>query len=167
MVTNGVEIYQDKLTFADIRRRIDQCYFPYHDALHDLIEATHLKFGACLLLDCHSMPSTSVKDPSLAQTDIILGDRFGTSCAEWITDYIHDILIKEGFAVRRNRPYAGGFTTSHYSQPDQKIHTIQIELSRKLYMDEDTITRRANIHPLKKRLTRLIETLSALDPNSL
>lgn len=170
MVTKGAPIYNNLLSFNDIRQRIDLCYFPYHAALNTLIEETRLNFGACLLIDCHSMPShqkSASKDQALRHTDIVLGDRFGTSCAEWITDYAQSILTHQGFAVRRNRPYAGGFTTSHYSQTGHKIHTLQIEINRALYMDEDSITRRATFHEVKQRLSLLIEALSSLDPNDL
>lgn len=170
MVTSGTLIYDSPLSFTDIRRRIDLCYFPYHAALNTLIEETRLNSGACLLVDCHSMPShkkSASKDPALRHTDIVLGDRFGTSCAEWITDYAQSILTHQGFAVRRNRPYAGGFTTSHYSQTGHKIHTLQIELNRALYMDEDTITRKATFHEIKQRLLPLVQALSTLNPNDL
>lgn len=170
MVTNGADIYPDKLQFSEVRNRIETLYHPYHAALRQLIEETRTTFGACLLIDCHSMPSIGGPmdtDPGLSRTDIILGDRFGSSCAEWITDLVHKTLKKEGFVVKRNRPYAGGFTTQHYSDPAHNIHTLQIEINRYLYMNEETVTRLPELQNIRLKLQAVIEQLSRLDAESL
>lgn len=168
IVTNGSEIYRELLPFSEARRRIDRLYHPYHAALRQLIDTTHHQFGACLLIDCHSMPSRI--DPSQTTgriPDIILGDRFGTSCAEWITDLVHGLLEDQGFVVRRNRPYAGGFTTDHYGEPTHRVHTLQIELNRALYMDEENICRLDTFPDIQRRLEGMIKQLSTLPPKDL
>lgn len=168
IVTNGADIYREKLTFSDAHHRIDSLYHPYHATLKQLIETTRNQFGACLLIDCHSMPSRI--EPKSAKgriPDIILGDRFGTSCAEWVSDVAHAVLESQGFSVLRNRPYAGGFTTDHYGNPAQRVHTLQIELNRALYMDEETITRRSEFEEIKAKLEGFIQRLSTLDPKDL
>ena len=170
VVTNGVEIYKERLQFDEVKNRIETIYHPYHAALRQLIEETRQQFGGCLLVDCHSMPSIGGpmdSDPGLSRTDIILGNRFGTSCADWITDWAQSVLEKEGFVVRKNRPYAGGFTTQHYGNPFDKVHTLQIELNRVLYMDEESVTRLEEIETIKKKLQSLIEAFSTIDPTRL
>ncbi len=165
VVTNGSEIYRDKLLFGEIKQRIDSLYHPYHAALQQLIEKTHQQFGTCLLIDCHSMPSIGGPmdtDMGTSRTDIILGDRFGTSCDGWITDFVHETLLKEGFVVKRNRPYAGGFTTQHYSNPQSRTHVLQIELNRDLYMDEENITRLPELIEIKAKLHTLVKALSEI-----
>lgn len=170
LVTNGSNIYGDKLNFEEIRNRIEKLYHPYHAALRKLIDDTQSIFGACLLIDCHSMPSIGGPmdtDSGTTRTDIILGDRFASSCAEWVTNLAQTTLEKEGFIVRRNRPYAGGFTTHHYGEPNKRIHTLQIELNRELYMDEENITRLDDMANVKQRLQPLIERLCAINSDRL
>ncbi|SCA57526.1 N-formylglutamate amidohydrolase [Candidatus Terasakiella magnetica] len=165
MVTNGNNIYAHKLKFEEADQRIKKIYHPYHSALRQMIEQTHKAYGACLLIDCHSMPSGISKSgsPPHDYADIILGDRFGSSCASWITDHLQNLLEDEGFIVKRNRPYAGGFTTQHYGRPDQHIHTVQIELNRALYMDEATISPNEGFEKIKKHLNNIIAQLSIID----
>jgi N-formylglutamate amidohydrolase len=170
VVTNGANIYAHKLDFEEVRTRIEALYHPYHAALRQLIDETRTHFGACLLIDCHSMPSIGGPmdcDQGDSRTDIILGDRFSSSCASWITDIAQTSLEQEGFVVKRNRPYAGGFTTLHYGQPSMRVHTLQIELNRVLYMNEEDITRLDAINTIKERLQPMIERLCAIDPDKL
>ena len=58
VVANGEEIYRGKLRFAEALGRVNRFYHPYHAALKRLIDQTRQRFGYCLLLDCHSMPSS-------------------------------------------------------------------------------------------------------------
>lgn len=170
VVTNGAHIYKEKLQFSAVRERIETLYHPYHAALRQLIEETRGQYGACLLIDCHSMPSIGGpmdNDDGNSRTDIILGDRFGTSCSEWISDFAQEILENQGFVVKRNRPYAGGYTTYHYGMPDQRVHTLQIELNRELYMDEENITRLPELEVIKKKFAVLIEKLSTITADQL
>ncbi len=165
IVTNGADIYRNKLHFPEIDERIKRLYHPYHAALRRLIEETRERFGTCLLIDCHSMPSGSPTpngDFQRIEADIILGDRFGTSCDSWITERTQHLLETQGFSVKRNRPYAGGFTTQHYGEPARQIHVLQIELNRALYMDEDYITPLPQLTDVKRRLQAAIEELNDL-----
>src|ERR1700748_365181 len=59
IVANGENIYADKLLFADAERRIECLYHPYHQMLRRLVQETSAIFGGYLLVDCHSMPSSS------------------------------------------------------------------------------------------------------------
>jgi len=170
VVTNGANIYEGKLNFEEVVDRINYIYHPYHATLLDMIENTLDQFGTCLLIDCHSMPSGLPTPDGHIQsidTDIILGDRFGTSCSPWITDRVQNILEKEGFSVRRNRPYAGGFTTQHYGDPTQQVHTLQIELNRALYMNEKAVTPLNDLALIKERFTHIVENINMLATSKL
>ena len=151
VVSNGEKIYRDKLTFIEAETRINDFYWPYHQTLKTLIDDTKNKFGYCILLDCHSMPSgtTKYKNSYRSSTgrlgDIVLGDCYGTSCHRDIINSAIDILSGYGFSIRRNIPYAGGFITRNYGKPRESVHAIQIELNRALYMDEKLIERLDNI----------------------
>jgi N-formylglutamate amidohydrolase len=166
VVRDGAEIYTKKITFAEAQSRIDTYYKPYHGTLRGLIETTHKQFGCAVLIDCHSMPSVGGpldQDIGAARPDIVLGDRFGTSCARRLTDMIERALAMQGFAVVRNNPYAGGFSTEHYGRPALGLHALQIEINRALYMDEDKIERSAGIKRVTHAITTLVRAMGEVD----
>jgi N-formylglutamate deformylase len=96
----------------------------------------HREFGAAMLIDCHSMPSTTGPKDERPRADMVLGDRYGTSCVAAIAETMEEVLRAKGYAVSRNKPYAGGFITEHYGNPAAGLHAIQLEINRGLYMDE-------------------------------
>lgn len=163
IVASRREIYRSKLSFTEAERRIDGVYKPYHTALRDLINRTWNMFGFCILIDCHSMPSTGLPVEGNGQgIDIVLGDRSGLACAPVITDTLEEVLTELGYRVTRNNPYAGGFTTQNYGEPAAGIHAIQIEINRTLYMDEVTLQRRSSFARLKADLNTVIQRVAAL-----
>jgi N-formylglutamate amidohydrolase len=168
IVSYGEEIYADKLKFSEIKKRIDTCYKPYHSALQELVEETRRKFGFCLLIDCHSMPSNcSSSRNGQGPNDMVLGDCYGTACAPQIIESADHFLSDMGLKVARNDPYAGGYTTRHYSAPEDSIHALQIEVNRALYMDEDRITRGENLPHLVEKISQFIGELVKLDHKAL
>lgn len=170
VVTSGDEIYRGKLRFDEVRRRIDRLYYPYHEALQRLLDQTRTKFGACLLIDCHSMPSIGGPmdcDPGLKRFDAVLGDRFGTSCSSVATRTAERILRDLGYSVGRNSPYAGGYCTHHYGRPQAQMHALQIEINRGLYMDEQSVTEVPGMADVKSRIRQLIEGLASLNARAL
>ena len=167
VVANGAEIYQRKLTFSEAMERLRGCYWPYHQALRSLLDETLRQFGYCILIDCHSMPSAGGpgdmdQGPSLV--DMVLGDNHGTACAPAVMETAAQTLRAEGFSVNRNTPYAGGFVTRHYGRPTQGVHTLQIEINRALYMDEQRILRGPGLPRLSEQMGRLVADLSRIDP---
>ena len=166
IVTDGDDIYHAPLRFEDARHRIETFHRPYHEALKQLLVATRERFGCCLLVDCHSMPSGAAPRSSSRSkpADVVLGDFFGTACAPDVTDTARKALQSVGFQVACNKPYSGGFTTRHYGRPDDGIHVLQIEINRGLYMDEKRIRRGAGMAELTRRITLLVGTLVGIDP---
>jgi N-formylglutamate amidohydrolase len=165
VVANGAEIYRGKLRFAEAAQRIERCYKPYHLALAGLVGATRRRFGLCLLVDCHSMPSVGgpmERDAGEARVDIVLGDCFGGSAAPDVMAAAEAAFRALGYRVARNAPYAGGFTTRHYGQPAQGVHALQIEINRALYMDEATMTRKPHLVRLAREMEQVIAALSTL-----
>ena len=167
VVSSGEAIYRRKLPFAEAEQRVRQCWEPYHSALAGLIARTREQFGACLLVDCHSMPGGAAQVGSgggFAGTqgvDIVLGDAHGTACAARIARRVEAVLVEQGFMVRRNEPYAGGYVTRHYGRPREGVHALQIEVARRLYMDETRIARLPGFGALAQRLATLVQTLCA------
>ncbi|MEX2450411.1 MAG: N-formylglutamate amidohydrolase [Rhodospirillales bacterium] len=170
VIANGEEIYRSRLPYAEAERRIENYYKPYHGALNGLLDQTRERFGAYLLIDCHSMPSIGGpmdNDPGLQRVDFVLGDGYGTSCAPAVTQRAEAVLKESGFLVTRNNPYAGGFTTRHYGHPAEGRHTLQIEVNRALYMDERAITPTAGFAALSAKITLLIAALADIDSGTL
>lgn len=136
VVGDGQDIYRERLDVDDALKRIEILYKPYHRALRRLINGAHRAFGTAIVVDCHSMPSVGVSRDEPPRPDVVIGDRYGTSCSPLLTDTVEDTLKQLGYSVGRNKPYAGGFITEHYGNPASGLHTIQIELNRAIYMDE-------------------------------
>jgi N-formylglutamate amidohydrolase len=136
VVGEAQEIYRGRLQVSEALDRIETIYKPYHQTLRRLLARTHVDFGFAVLIDCHSMPSAVRGAEGGARPDFILGDRYGTSCAQPLVDAAAEILTGLGYRVSRNKPYAGGFITEHYGRPAKGLHALQIEINRGLYMDE-------------------------------
>jgi N-formylglutamate deformylase len=162
VVASGEAIYRGKLTFADAERRIRTCWQPFHDTLGSLIAETRESFGACLLIDCHSMPTHSQLVRSGSRpADIVLGDAHGTACAPAVTELAERLLTDLGYVVRRNDPYAGGYITRHYGRPRESVHALQIEIARDRYMHEGRIERSPAFDQLRQAMTRFIAALAS------
>jgi len=167
VVSNGAEIYAGKLAFAEAEKRVREIYIPYHDALKALIAEVKQAQGCAVVIDCHSMPSIGGpmdKDRGLLRADIILGDRFGASCDNSVTDTAEQAFKDLGYSVARNLPYAGGYTTRNYGRPIGGIHTMQIEMNRALYMNEQDISRGADFNKVREHMQSVISRLVELDP---
>jgi N-formylglutamate deformylase len=136
VVGDGQEIYRERLNVDEALGRIEALYKPYHRALRRLINKAHQAFGTVVLVDCHSMPSIGVSRDEPRRPDIVIGDRYGTSCASLLPEMVEDIMSGLGYSIGRNKPYAGGFITEHYGNPASGLHTVQLELNRAIYMDE-------------------------------
>ena len=136
VVGDGQEIYRDRISVDDALARIEALYKPYHRALRRLINKAHQAFGTVVVVDCHSMPSIGVSRDEPRRPDVVIGDRYGTSCAALLADTVEENMRALGYSVGRNKPYAGGFITEHYGNPASGLHTVQLELNRAIYMDE-------------------------------
>ena len=152
VVASGEAIYRRKLSFEEAAFRVRAYWEPYHEALMGLLEATRRRFGACLLIDCHSMPAQSC-GPGRGSPDIVLGDAHGTACSPRITRAAEMLLTGMGYQVRRNDPYAGGYVTRHYGRPRERTHALQIEIARPLYMDERRLVRGGGFSSLQRHVT--------------
>jgi N-formylglutamate amidohydrolase len=166
LAANEQEIYAAKLPTAEAERRLDLFYRPYHRALGDLVAATKRQFGLCMLLDCHSMPSAGawMDGPHTRHridVDYVLGDCFGASCAERVTATAETILTEHGAKVRRNNPYSGGYVAQSYGRPAQRVHVLQLEINRALYMNEASFEPVHGFAAVQDVLMKLIERLSS------
>ena len=158
VVGDAQPIYRGPIPVAEGLARIAALHRPYHARLAALVEQARERFGYSILLDCHSMPSSSV---DAGGCDIVLGDRFGSSAAGWVLDTLERALRDSGLAVRRNKPYAGGYITERHGAPSQGRHAVQIEINRSLYMDERRIVKLEKAEALAKALLNMAQALVA------
>jgi N-formylglutamate deformylase len=161
IVASGEAVYGRRLSFDEAAARVQALWQPYHDALAALIEETVQVFGACLLIDCHSMPALP-GEPGRA-ADMVLGDAHGTAAAPRATRMMEEALSGLGYRVRRNDPYAGGYVTRHYGRPRERVHVVQLEIARSLYMDERNIERLPAMAALRADMDRLLRFLAKQD----
>jgi N-formylglutamate amidohydrolase len=160
IVGDAREIYDRRLPVDEALARIDQFYKPYHRALRELIVNAQRQYGLAVLIDCHSMPSNASGRDERPRADIVLGDRYGTSCAPLVTDVMEEALRELGYTVLRNKPYAGGFITEHYGDPASSLHAVQIEVNRALYMDEREYRKNERFGTLRADLGRVVARLA-------
>jgi N-formylglutamate amidohydrolase len=167
VVGDGQEIYRERLSVDAALARIEALYKPYHRALRRLINKAHQAFGAVIVVDCHSMPSVGVARDEPRRPDVVIGDRYGTSCAALLADMVEQTMGALGYSVGRNKPYAGGFITEHYGNPASGLHTIQLELNRAIYMDERQRERSARFAQVAADFAELAEVLATIPFNEL
>jgi N-formylglutamate amidohydrolase len=127
-------IWRQRVPAAELERRLAEIHRPYHAALAGALAAARARFGAALLLDCHSMPPR--REPGGEPgAQIVFGDRHGTACAPAFMDEALAIARLRGWRARANAPYAGGHIVARHGRPARHIHALQIELCRSAYLD--------------------------------
>lgn len=159
VVANGRAIYRGKLTRAEAEARIAQIWRPYHGELARLMEAAKADFGKAVLLDFHSMPHEAldaISRPGTPRPQIVLGDRFGASAASEIVDVLEQGFLDAGLIVSRNAPFAGAYITHRYGRPSKGHHAIQVEIDRRLYMNERMIRPNANFDTMKQIVAQVL-----------
>ena len=170
MLDDGTPIYNRKLTVEEVQSRIHRCWFPYHQALEQAVESARQRHGFVIHIDCHSMPAVaqaySTDHPWLAHADFVLGDRDGTSANPRLTHWIERFLNSRGYTVSVNHPYKGVEIVRKNGKPSLHQHSIQLEINKRLYMDEATFERNAGFVPLQRTLRELTQALLRLDPRS-
>ena len=164
----GEPIYQRALSVAEVQARIANCWQPYHAAVAEAVAAAHARHGYSIHINCHSMPavaSTFATDfPGLVHADFVIGDRDGSTADAALSQLIIDHLQGLGYSVAHNHPYKGVELVRRHSDPANHRHSIQIEINRKLYMNEDTLAPSTGFGALRANLRSLVSLLLATDP---
>lgn len=167
----GTAIYDRKLSAAEVRARIERCWQPYHAAVAEAIAQAHARHAYSIHLNCHSMPAVasaySTDFPGLAHADFVIGDRDGTTASPALSQRLCELLRGFGYEVSYNHPYKGVELVRRYGDPARHRHSIQVEINRKLYMDEGTLERHAGFAKLRADLQRMVQHLLETDPRGL
>ena len=154
-------IYAGKISYKEAEERIANVYDVYHARLKKLIGRTLDKFGFCLVLDCHSMPSKICSIISESpRIDFCLGNLFEQSCPNKISFFVENELSKREYYVAKNRPYSGAFITFNYCEPRRQSYTLQLEINREIYADEDTLQKNEYFHRVSVDLSEVVTNLA-------
>ncbi len=158
LVRAAVPVYDRRLSVAEVRSRIVRCHQPYHEELRLMVDAAYRRFGAVWHVNCHSMKSTARGSP---RADFVLGDRDGTSCEHEFTDEVAKTLRDLGYSVGINHPFKGAEIVARHGDPAAGRHSLQIEINRGLYMNEERVEKSDGFSRLQRDLDRLIAALAA------
>jgi N-formylglutamate amidohydrolase len=156
-------MYGRKLSSAEVRSRIDGCWRPYHAALDAVIDERHRAFGAVWHVNCHSMPAVGdalADDPGRERADFVLGDRDGTTCEPALTALVANTAVELGYTVAINDPYKGVELVRKHGRPYEGRHSLQIELKRTLYMDEESLAPNDGYDKLRRDLMEIAAALA-------
>ncbi|HWH39074.1 MAG TPA: N-formylglutamate amidohydrolase, partial [Usitatibacter sp.] len=164
LLDTGEPIYARKLTVDEVKRRIVEYHQPYQRAVKKALDEAHGHFGAVWHLDVHSMPAVSSKiseeGPGKSRPDFVLGDRDGTTCEAPFTQFVARTLEEMGYVVKLNDPYKGVELVRAFSDPAAGRHSLQVEVNRRLYMDERTREKLAGFEKLRANLARLVQAVA-------
>ncbi len=159
--STGHEIYDAPISYYQTLERIDKIYEKYHQKLQKLADEIINKFGYCLLLDAHSMPSKicTIIDEN-RKIDFCLGDLFEQSCPQNMSSILAKNLQNNGYQVSTNIPYSGAYITLNYCQPRKKLYTLQLEVNRSIYSDENTLQKLACFNDIAKFISDGVVSLA-------
>lgn len=170
MTDDGRPIYTRQLGVAEVVARIERCWTPYHAAVAQAIDAAHARHGYSIHINCHSMPavasSHATEFPGLVHDDFVVGDRDGTTAHPALTRLIGEHLRARGYSVSYNHPYKGVELVRRHADPARQRHSVQLEINRRLYMDEQTLELSSGFGALQASLQSLVALLLATDPRT-
>ncbi len=157
LIKGRVQIYDRPLTVEEIMARIESYHRPYHGELAAMLDERLAHFGAVWHVNCHSMRTTGRhQGRSIPRDDFVLGDREGESCDPAFTEFVAGRLRGMGYSVQINHPFKGAELVARFGRPLAGCHSLQIEVNRGLYMDEDRIEKHDGFARLKADIDRLI-----------
>ena len=160
---DGRAIYARQLSVAETEARIANCHAPYQRLLQQWIAATHERFGASFHINCHSMNAVAGTQgeggAGSERADFVLGDRDGTTCAPAFTAFVHEALTGMGYRVKVNDPYKGVELVRAFSNPGLRRHSLQLEINKRLYMNEATRSKHEGFTVLQKNLLALVDAV--------
>ena len=164
----GEPLYARQLSVQEVEQRIERCWKPYHAAVKAAIDAAHARHGYSLHINCHSMPeiagSYATDFPGTKHPDFVLGNRDHSTSGEAVLLFIQEQLVQLGYSVALNHPYKGVELVRRYGEPQQHRHSVQIEINRGLYMNEETLALTEGFTPLRDNLKQLVLALQNFDP---
>ena len=162
LIRGNVPVYDRKLPIAEVAGRIARYHRPYHDELETMLAEAHRRSGAVWHVNAHSMKALGRKrGKEIPRDDFVLGDLEGESCDPEFTDFVAATLRGFGYTVRLNHPFKGAALVQRFGRPEEGRHSLQIEVNRGLYMDEDRIEKTSGFDLLRHDIDRLLAAIAA------
>lgn len=165
LAAGGRPIYPRRLTVDEATKRIENFYLPYHQALLSALDTGHAQFGAVWHINCHSMKSLSTnmdaEGPGTTRPDIVLSDREGASAEAAFLDVVHSHFKDAGLTVAINDPFKGAEVIRRHGRPTERRHSLQVEINRRLYMNERTLQPTDGFSMIQGILDRLAAGLAS------
>lgn len=156
---------QDKpISADDLKHRLDNYYWPYHNLLRDILAGFKSRDGIAFHVSCHSMSSVggfAVPDPGRKRSDFDIGTRDGETCDTSFSDAVVSFLKDKGYDATLNEHFPGAESVNKHGDPANNIHSLQIEINRSIYMNEDTYRRGERFDTIQKDLGGLATHLAA------
>jgi N-formylglutamate deformylase len=160
---DGRPIYARRLTPQTVRGRIERFHTPYHRKLKEQLDAAHARFGKVYHINCHSMRAVAGKQSDegegAVRADFVLGDRDGTTCEAAFTEFVRQTLVGMGYSVKVNDPYKGVELVRAFSEPKRGRHSLQIEINKRLYMEDNSLEKGAGFSRLQRNLGELLKAV--------
>ena len=156
LISPKIPVYDRALAVSEVENRIAGFYRPYHAELKAMLDAAHERFGAVWHIDWHSMKAMGRGRNATQRADFVLGDLDGAACASEFTHLVRQTLSGMGYSVRLNDPFKGAELVARYSDPGRERHSLQIEINRRLYLDEQQVAKTKGFEALKADLRRLM-----------
>lgn len=157
-------IYTRRLSALEVAHRIEHYWRPYRRALaHSLDVAT--MGGRRWHLNLHSMPSNAYERlrrvASGPLADVVLGNLNGQSCSADFTELVAGAFRSLGYSVAINDPYAGQDLLRVFGAPALGHESLQIELNRALYLNEQTRELLARANAVREDITEVLHEIAA------
>lgn len=157
-------IYDRRLSVSEVQRRIEACWRPYRNALGDAVQHATATFGRAWHLNLHSMPSNAYerlgRSSKVPLADVVLGNLHGQSCSSEFTACVAGAFRSQGYSVAVNDPYAGQDLVREYGRTGSGCDSLQIEINRKLYLDEDTRMPLPRFGQVREDIGRVLEAIA-------
>ena len=160
------EALSRRLRREEVEERLNLVWRPYHRELSALVEQKIARFGIALVVAAHSMPSldrgpsSSGREVLRDRADVVPGTRGRRSAGRRFIDTLEECAVSNGWSVRHDDPYSGGFTTQHYGRPADRVHVLQVELARRLYLNESDLRPLETFDAVRAWCRRLVAHLS-------
>ena len=160
----GHALYPDKLSIAEVKHRIETYWRPYHAKLGQLIGALRAEHGVAFHLSCHCMGTVgpvTAHDHGKRRADFCLSDRDGTTSSREFMEIIAEAMRKRGYAVTFNDPFKGAESIRLHGDPAKGVHSVQIEVIKELFMDEESFQRKPDFERVRGDLGGVAADIAA------
>ena len=128
-------LWRRPLSLKRFAARRSATYDSYHGLINAELALLAERHGTVLLLDLHSMPPRTPGAPR-----VVIGNRHGSSAADWLAAEAAAIATRHGFPAALNDPYAGGHIVERHGRPQSGIHALQVEIDRSCYLANDLMS---------------------------